>query len=157
MNCQPCLGSLRHKPKAMIASPGVRSASVPTTVTSRSSPLAASASASGRSGARRATVKPFSAFWYVIRSTTPRNSRRGRSWAAGASAMLQVSLEAGGSGKRPFHVDAVGRDDLAPGGFRGRSLFEGVSDSLLQCHRPALGPGGQERLLAQVRAYGDLI
>jgi hypothetical protein len=85
-------------------SPGVRSASVPTTVTRRSSPRAASASDSGRSGVRRATVNPFSGFWYVIRSTTPRGSRTGRSdegWScvvppgavlgAWASAMQEVS------------------------------------------------------------------
>ena len=57
-NCQPCFGSLRHQPRATMASPGCRSASVPTSVTSRSrSPArATSASAPARSGARRATV-----------------------------------------------------------------------------------------------------
>jgi hypothetical protein len=34
-------------------------------------------------------------------------------------------------------------------GLRGRLLFEGVGDGLLQGHRAALGPGGRERFVAE--------
>ena len=61
LNCWPCVRSLTHSPDAVIHSPAAMVAAWPTTVTTSRCP---------RALARR-TQKPFSALWYVTRSTRP--------------------------------------------------------------------------------------
>src|SRR5436190_14223676 len=64
LNCWPCVRSLIHSPEAVIHSPAAMVAAWPTIVTMSRCP---------RALARR-TQKPFSALWYVTRSTKPANT-----------------------------------------------------------------------------------
>ena len=71
LNCWPWVRSLTHSPDAVIHSPAAMVAAWPTTVTTSRCP---------RDLARR-TQKPFSALWYVTRSTRPAST----SWVEGSA------------------------------------------------------------------------
>src|SRR5262249_61988686 len=74
LNCWPWVRSLTHSPEAVIHSPAEMVAAWPITVTTSRCP---------RALARR-TQKPFSALWYVTRSTRPAST----SWVDGSGCGL---------------------------------------------------------------------
>src|SRR5215475_12074321 len=84
LNCWPCVRSLTHSPEAVIHSPAEIVAAWPTTVTTSRWPRALA----------RSTQKPFSALWYVTRSTRPANT----SWVdvSGGDFILIGSILIGG-------------------------------------------------------------